>query len=198
MLSINVSKLNKSAIRARQTSFTTTGAIWSIWAKAILVLSELWKLCLPVKAAMWNQKRLAALFTCFGKVYIPLDSSTRSKENLEPCSRLCKVGSTEASEKKSTWKADFGPLILWLFLLETQETKANLQSKGSTDLTRRFWGAPLCVQVYAWYEQPRLEVPASASRTHIGNSTASIYHVPGFMLSLRRWWLMYPSDTLVR
>lgn len=133
MLSINVSKLNKSAIRARQTSFTTTGAIWSIWAKAILVLSELWKLCLPVKAAMWNQKRLAALFTCFGKVYIPLDSSTRSKENLEPCSRLCKVGSTGASEKKSTWKADFGPLILWLFFI------GNSGNEGQSTKQREHW-----------------------------------------------------------
>lgn len=44
MLSINVSKLNKGTIRARYPSFTTIGAIESIWAKEILVHYELWKL----------------------------------------------------------------------------------------------------------------------------------------------------------
>lgn len=63
-----------------------------------------------------------------------------------------------------------------------------------------FWGggAPLYVQAYAWYEQPRLEVPASASWTLIDNSTVSIYHVPGFMLRLLRWWLVYPSNSFER
>lgn len=105
-------------------------------------------LSLPVKAAMWNQKRCATLITCFGKVYIPPDSSTGSKENLELWSHLCKIGSTRASKKKSNLKADFGLFILWLFFLsfiwnsgkEGQSTKQRKHWSNNTVL-----GELLCV-----------------------------------------------------